>query len=226
MSADYDNGSIQSPSTSLALALNAFIPSVFESEHGSSPHFDLRHDTIAVRLRLAPSQDRPSSIILASTSLCSGEHDEAWPPRLTLYMYLAQAKRKVEREAQIRQKRQGTMLGLDGPALAFQITGWAKAVTKPSLWPGSAQPISAWLGLAHGSRMQQGTAAIAVKKLDEFENPSRKHKAPAKHKQAIMDVANTDADDTDFTASSAEYGSEDPSDATEISNEEVQNILT
>ncbi|KAI9437781.1 hypothetical protein F5148DRAFT_1294156 [Russula earlei] len=59
MSADYDNGSIRSPSTSLALALNAFIPSVFKSEHGSSPHFDLRHDTIAVRLRLAPLP-RPS----------------------------------------------------------------------------------------------------------------------------------------------------------------------
>ncbi|KAI9434998.1 hypothetical protein F5148DRAFT_1372095 [Russula earlei] len=92
----------------------------------------------------------------------------------------------------------------------------------------------------HCSRMQQGStqlaAAIAVEKLDEFENPvrlsrrhpvqSHKHKAPAKHKQAIMDDANTDADDTDFTTSSAEYGSEDPSDATEISNEEVQNILT
>ncbi|KAI9453425.1 hypothetical protein F5148DRAFT_1151963 [Russula earlei] len=55
---------------------------------------------------------------------------------------------------------------------------------------------------------------------------SCKHKAPAKHERAIMDDTNTDADDTDFTASSAEYGSEDPSDATEISNEEVQNILT
>ncbi|KAI9431543.1 hypothetical protein F5148DRAFT_1296017 [Russula earlei] len=68
MSADYDNGSIRSPSTSLALPLNAFIPSVFKSEHGSSPHFDLRHDAIAVRLRLAPSQDRPSSIVLASAT--------------------------------------------------------------------------------------------------------------------------------------------------------------
>ncbi|KAI9451285.1 hypothetical protein F5148DRAFT_1290235 [Russula earlei] len=68
MSADYDNGSIRSPSTSLTLPLNAFIPSVFKSEHSSSPHFDLRHDTIAVRLRIAPSQDRPSSIFLASTT--------------------------------------------------------------------------------------------------------------------------------------------------------------
>ncbi|KAI9459823.1 hypothetical protein F5148DRAFT_1369306 [Russula earlei] len=64
----YDNGSIQSPSTSLALPLNAFIPSVFKSEHGSSPHVDLRHDTIAVRLHIAPSQDRPSSIFLASAT--------------------------------------------------------------------------------------------------------------------------------------------------------------
>ncbi|KAI9507388.1 hypothetical protein F5148DRAFT_1285262 [Russula earlei] len=55
-------------STSLALPLNAFIPSVFKSEHGSSPHFDLQHDTIAVRLRIAPSQDRPSSIFLASAT--------------------------------------------------------------------------------------------------------------------------------------------------------------
>ncbi|KAI9438428.1 hypothetical protein F5148DRAFT_1293941 [Russula earlei] len=68
MSADHDNGSIRSPSTSLALPLNAFIPSVFKSEHGSCPHFDLRHDAIAVRLRLAPSQDRPSSIVLASAT--------------------------------------------------------------------------------------------------------------------------------------------------------------
>ncbi|KAI9456761.1 hypothetical protein F5148DRAFT_1369674 [Russula earlei] len=68
MSADYDNGSIRSPLTSFALALNAFIPSVFKSEHGSSPHFDLRHDTIAIWLRLAPSQDRPSSIVLASAT--------------------------------------------------------------------------------------------------------------------------------------------------------------
>ncbi|KAI9448890.1 hypothetical protein F5148DRAFT_1153304 [Russula earlei] len=28
---------------------------------------------------------------------------------------------------------------------------------------------------------------------------SRKHKAPAKHKQAVMDDTNTDADNTDFT---------------------------
>ncbi|KAI9506993.1 hypothetical protein F5148DRAFT_1311482, partial [Russula earlei] len=68
MSADYDNGSIRSPSTSLALPLNAFIPSVFKSEHSSSPHFDLRHNTIAVRLRIAPSQDHPSSIFLASAT--------------------------------------------------------------------------------------------------------------------------------------------------------------
>ncbi|KAI9452264.1 hypothetical protein F5148DRAFT_1289699 [Russula earlei] len=54
---------------------------------------------------------------------------------------------------------------------------------------------------------------------------SCKHKAPAKHKQAIIDDANTDADDTDFTASSAEYGSEDPSNATEISNEEIADML-
>ncbi|KAI9440264.1 hypothetical protein F5148DRAFT_1371660 [Russula earlei] len=64
----YDNGSIRSLSTSLALPLNAFIPSVFKSEHGSSPHFNLRHDTIAVRLRIAPSQDHPSSIVLASAT--------------------------------------------------------------------------------------------------------------------------------------------------------------
>ncbi|KAI9448826.1 hypothetical protein F5148DRAFT_1379428 [Russula earlei] len=68
MSADYDNGSIRSPSMSLALPLNAFIPSVFKLEHGSSPHFDLQHDTIAVQLRIAPSQDRPSSIFLASAT--------------------------------------------------------------------------------------------------------------------------------------------------------------
>ncbi|KAI9457664.1 hypothetical protein F5148DRAFT_1322130 [Russula earlei] len=68
MSADYDNGSIRSPSTSLALPLNAFIPLVFKLEHGSSPHFDLRHDAIAVRLRLVPSQDCPSSIVLASAT--------------------------------------------------------------------------------------------------------------------------------------------------------------
>ncbi|KAI9449183.1 hypothetical protein F5148DRAFT_1379356 [Russula earlei] len=68
MLADYDNGSIQSLSTSLALPLNAFIPSVFKSEHGSSPHFDLWHNTIAVRLHLAPSQDRPSSIVLTSAT--------------------------------------------------------------------------------------------------------------------------------------------------------------
>ncbi|KAI9463785.1 hypothetical protein F5148DRAFT_1286045 [Russula earlei] len=68
MSADYNNSSIQSLSMSLALPLNAFIPLVFKSEHGSSPHFDLRHDTIAIRLCLTPSQDRPSSIVLASAT--------------------------------------------------------------------------------------------------------------------------------------------------------------
>ena len=76
----------------------------------------------------------------------------------------------------------------------------------------------------------QLAAAIAVEKLDEFENPvqsscrhpaqSLKHKIPVKCKQAIMVDANTDVDDTDFTAS-AEDGSDDPNNATEISNEEV-----
>ncbi|KAI9512606.1 hypothetical protein F5148DRAFT_1279708 [Russula earlei] len=76
MSADYNNGSIQLPSTSLALVLNAFIPLVFKSEHSSSPHFDLWHDTIAVQLHLAPSQDHPSSIVLVSaTHLCTDLYD-------------------------------------------------------------------------------------------------------------------------------------------------------
>ncbi|KAI9440228.1 hypothetical protein F5148DRAFT_1293566 [Russula earlei] len=62
---------------------------------------------------------------------------------------------------------------------------------------------------------------------DPMQHPvqSCKHKAPAKHKQAVMDDTNTDADNTDFTTSSAEYGSEDPSDATEISNEEIADML-
>jgi hypothetical protein len=42
-----------------------------------------------------------------------------------------------------------------------------------------------------------------------------------KYKQAIMNDANTDVEDTDFTASSAKDRSDDPSDAMEISNEEV-----
>ncbi|KAI9450580.1 hypothetical protein F5148DRAFT_1152755 [Russula earlei] len=46
-----------------------------------------------------------------------------------------------------------SLSGLDGPALAFQILGWAKAIKKPSLWPSLAQPISAWLGLAHSLRL-------------------------------------------------------------------------
>ncbi|KAI9507551.1 hypothetical protein F5148DRAFT_1285056 [Russula earlei] len=76
MSADYNNSSIQLPSMSFALPLNAFIPLVFKSEHSSSPHFDLWHDTITVWLRLAPSQDHPSSIILASaTHLCMDPYD-------------------------------------------------------------------------------------------------------------------------------------------------------
>ncbi|KAI9511489.1 hypothetical protein F5148DRAFT_1146813 [Russula earlei] len=60
-----------------------------------------------------------------------------------------------------------------------------------------------------------------------WSNPmqSCKHKATAKCKQAVMDDTNTDADDTDFTTSSAEYGSEDPSDFTEISNEEIADML-
>jgi hypothetical protein len=41
-----------------------------------------------------------------------------------------------------------------------------------------------------------------------------------------MNDANTDEDNTDFTASSAEDGSDDPSDAMEISNVEVQNTST
>jgi hypothetical protein len=75
-----------------------------------------------------------------------------------------------------------------------------------------------------------------MEKLDEFENPvqlshrhvvgSLRHKTSVKRKQAIMDDANTDEDDTDFTASSAEDGSDDPSDAMEISNVEVQNTST
>ena len=71
-------------------------------------------------------------------------------------------------------------------------------------------------------------AAIAVEKLDEFENPVRssrwpqslKHKTSVKRKHAIMVDADTDVDDTDFTAS-AEDGSDDASNAMEISNEEV-----
>ncbi|KAI9441082.1 hypothetical protein F5148DRAFT_1350337, partial [Russula earlei] len=78
MSADYNNGSIRLPSTSLALPLDAFIPSVFKSEHSSSPHFDLRHDTIAVRLHLAPSQDRPSSIVLASATCLRADPYDAF----------------------------------------------------------------------------------------------------------------------------------------------------
>ncbi|KAI9455112.1 hypothetical protein F5148DRAFT_1288351 [Russula earlei] len=76
MSADYNNGSIRSLSTSLTLLLNTFIPSVFKLEHGSSSHFDLQHNTIAIRLRLAPSQDHPSSIVLVSaTCLCMDPYD-------------------------------------------------------------------------------------------------------------------------------------------------------
>ncbi|KAI9436767.1 hypothetical protein F5148DRAFT_1154487 [Russula earlei] len=45
-----------------------------------------------------------------------------------------------------------SLSGLDGLALAFQILGWAKAIKKLSLWPGSAQPILAWLGPACGLR--------------------------------------------------------------------------
>jgi hypothetical protein len=68
--------------------------------------------------------------------------------------------------------------------------------------------------------------AIAVEKLDKFKNPvqlscwhlvqSLKHKTPAKCKQAIMNDTNTDVEDTDFTASSAEDGSDDPSNPIEI----------
>ncbi|KAI9511118.1 hypothetical protein F5148DRAFT_1374054 [Russula earlei] len=68
MSADYDNGSIRLPLMSLALPLNAFIPSVFKSEHSSSPHFDLWHDAITIQLHLAPSQDHPSTIVLTSAT--------------------------------------------------------------------------------------------------------------------------------------------------------------
>jgi len=76
--------------------------------------------------------------------------------------------------------------------------------------------------------------AIAVEKLNEFKNPIQlpcqhliqplKHKTLAKRKQAIMTDADTDADNTDFSTS-AKDGSDYASDAMEISNEEVQNIL-
>jgi hypothetical protein len=79
-------------------------------------------------------------------------------------------------------------------------------------------------------------AAIAVEKLDEFENPVQssrrrvaqplKPKNPAKRKLAVVDDIDTDADDNNFTASSTDDGSDDTSDVMEISNGEVRNIST
>ena len=43
----------------------------------------------------------------------------------------------------------------DGLALAFKTSGQAKSQKKPSLWPGLAWPIWAWLGPAHGLRPGQ-----------------------------------------------------------------------
>lgn len=100
----------------------------------------------------------------------------------------------------------------------------AAAVPKyPLIFPGQrSRPVRA----TAGARL---AAAIAGEKLDEFDNPvqpyrrhlaqSLKHKTPAKRKQPVKNDANTDVDDTDFTASSAEDGSDDPSDDTDISNE-------
>ena len=55
----------------------------------------------------------------------------------------------------------------DGLALAFQNASWAKAVIKPSFWPGLAWPIWARLGSAHGLRSQAGPGTTLLPSMGE-----------------------------------------------------------
>jgi hypothetical protein len=74
-------------------------------------------------------------------------------------------------------------------------------------------------------------AAIAAEKLDEFGDPVPafhqsptqpvKSRASAKRKRTADDVDTTDTEDKTFAASATEDGSDEDSDAMEVSNEEV-----